>query len=163
MLPLLLSVLLAQDLTDSAGKAIKDAKPTQAEVTSAVSQPAKDLGLVRDQLPLSIQRAAAAPFDAKTAQSCSAIAAEILALDKDLGPDVDAPAERSETKGLAGDFIRGALQLPFSGIVRRISGASRREAAYRRAVAAGMVRRGYLKGRASALNCIADAQPGPRE
>lgn len=159
---LLIALLIADpSLTDRAEKAVQDAKPTTTEVTSAVQQPAKDIGLVKDVVPPPIRKAAEAPYDPSTVPTCRAISDELKDLDKALGPDVDAPAEHSDTKGLAGDFIRGALQIPFSNIVRRLSGASRREEAYRRAVAAGMVRRGFLKGRAGALGCPVNLKGGP--
>lgn len=49
--------------------------------------------------------------------------------------------------------VSGALSLPYRGIIRRVTGADRRERLLRRAILAGMVRRGFLKGAAHAAGC----------
>ena len=130
------------------------AQKSETAVTSAVEQPMRDLSMIRDDVPPAIARAAAAPYGELGGADCAVLRADLAELDKALGPDVDSPAERSDAMaGLAGELVRGAVGLPFRGVVRRISGAEQREAAYRRAVLAGMVRRGYLKGRIAAQSC----------
>lgn len=128
-------------------------------VSAAVEQPMRDLSLIRDQLPAPLQRAAVAPYDPVGVADCAGLVAELAALDAALGADVDAPPGKgSGGQGLAAELIRGVAGLPFRGVVRQVTGASRRDAAYRAGVLAGMVRRGFVKGRTSALGC---APPAP--
>jgi putative hemolysin len=130
------------------------ARQGERDVGDAVQQPMRDLSLIRDMAPPSLTQAAVAPYAAPAAVNCAALRGQLVELDTALGPDVDTPAESSDTmSGLAGDLVRGALGLPFRGIVRRVTGAEQRDAAYRRAVLAGMVRRGYLKGRLAEISC----------
>lgn len=80
-----------------------------------------------------------------------------------LGPDLDAPA----TAGNPGlldrgeDAATGALQrtaegvIPFRGWVRKLSGAERYARHVSAAITAGGVRRGFLRGMASAKACPA--------
>jgi hypothetical protein len=130
------------------------AREGERNVGEAVQQPMRDLSLIRDAVPPSLTEAAVAPYANPAAGDCAALRVRLVELDKALGPDVDTPAESSDAMvGLAGDLVRGAIGLPFRGVVRRVSGAEQRDAALRRAVLAGMVRRGYLKGRLAELSC----------
>lgn len=56
-------------------------------------------------------------------------------------------------RSVVGSFI------PFSGIVREVSGANAKEREFRTAVSAGMVRRAYLKGLGQARGCNNPARP----
>jgi hypothetical protein len=82
-----------------------------------------------------------------------------------LGPDLDAPVSEAN-KGLvergiegAGGAAAGALQrtaegvVPFRGWVRKLTGAERYSKRVAAAIAAGTVRRGFLKGLAAAQKC----------
>jgi hypothetical protein len=82
---------------------------------------------------------------------CSAVLDEISALDLVLGPDLDDADEHEEESdidaaGLLANAIGGIIGLPYSSIVRRLSGAAGRERVLREAIFAGMVRRAFLKG-----------------
>jgi hypothetical protein len=138
------------------------ARHDRSDMSAAVEQPMRDLSLIRDELPPSLSQAAVAAYAAPPANDCPGLRAELTELDKALGPDIDTPAESSDAMaGLAGDLVRGALGLPFRGVVRRVTGAEQRDAAYRRAVLAGMVRRGYLKGRLADRSCSTAPSPPP--
>ncbi len=127
------------------------------DVGRAVGQPFRDLSLIQDKLPEALKRAAEGPYDFSSAVDCAQARQEVSDLDAALGPDLD----ELETKGelsadsLVADLIGGVVKLPFRGILRRVSGAQAREEAMRSAVLAGMVRRGFLKGRLSQLACPA--------
>jgi hypothetical protein len=54
------------------------------------SQPARDLGVAKIEIPAPLQRARDAPYGLKDLESCKAIEAEIAALNEALGPDFDA-------------------------------------------------------------------------
>jgi hypothetical protein len=127
-------------------------------VGRAVGQPFRDLSLIQDKAPEVLKRAAEGPYDLTRIADCPQLRQEIADLDAALGPDLD---ELGTSKGttvdsLAADLIGGVVKLPFRGILRRVSGAQAREEAMRAAVLAGMVRRGFLKGRLSQLACQPD-------
>lgn len=124
-------------------------------VGGAMSQPFKDIGVLRQSVPEVLTKASTTPYAMDEPVDCTAVATEVAALDAALGPDLDAAA--AAKGGLAADValdaLRGALEIPFRGIVRRISGAERRDRARVAAVLAGMVRRGYLKGVGRGARC----------
>lgn len=131
-------------------------------VGGAISQPFRDLGMIRKPIPEALAKATASPYATEIPPDCGAITGEIAALDAVLGPDVDgvkADQANAAEEILIG-ALRGALDLPFRGIVRRISGAEKRDRARVAAVLAGMVRRGYLKGIGLGARCPAVAAAG---
>jgi hypothetical protein len=113
-------------------------------VTGAVQQPFKDLNIVHDKIPPVLSRAATAPYVETQPRDCAAMESELAELDDILGPDLDA------AKSGGGDILSGALrnltELPFRGVVRKLSGAEKREKVRTRAIIAGVARRGFLKG-----------------
>lgn len=130
----------------------------QADVSHSLGQPLRDLSLIREIAPEVLLRAAAAPYSLDGVSDCAGTQAEIQRLDLALGPDLQ-PAAKSEgvsVSGLAADLVSGAIGLPFRGVVRLMTGAQSREAALRAAVLAGMVRRGFLKGRLERMGCAPD-------
>jgi hypothetical protein len=135
--------------------------PAQARdpVGEVVQQPFRDLSLVQEVAPPALAQAAADPY--RRVSECGAVKAELAELDRTLGPDVDTVAIEESGTGLAADLVSGMLDLPFRGLVRRVSGAEKRDAALRHAVASGMVRRGFLKGLAAQLDCRIGVASGP--
>lgn len=119
-------------------------------VGRVATQPIRDLSLVRERAPEVLKRALANPYD-QTESACPTLRGEIAELDAALGPDLQ-PGEIPHANTLAAE-LAGLVSLPFRGVVRRVTGAERRERALRAAVLAGMVRRGFLKGRLSQMNC----------
>jgi hypothetical protein len=113
-------------------------------VAGAVEQPFKDLNLVREQTPPVLEQAAKAPYVEIQPLDCDAVRAELAALDKELGPDFDA-AEHKNDDILAG-ALRSAMGLPFRGVVRKITGAQKRDQKREHAILSGIARRGFLKG-----------------
>jgi hypothetical protein len=136
-----------------------------APVTEAATTPLNDLNLVRAPIPGVLADAQKRPYAAPQDTSCSALAAEVKSLDEVLGPDLDAPAtaanpgliERGVT--LAGNeavsTVRGAAEgvVPYRKWVRKLSGAERYSQDVAAAIAAGTVRRAYLKGQFTARSC----------
>jgi hypothetical protein len=141
----ILFVLLAAGLCGCATPAATGGEAASDPVGEAISQPLRDLSLIRDRLPEAVIRAAAEPYLMPT--DCGAARTELTELDAALGPDVDATAA---TDGLGehivSEAIRSAAGLPFRGAVREITGAARRDRAAARAVLAATARRGFLKG-----------------
>lgn len=150
------SLLLAAALaTGLAGCASTGGRQAANRGGDAVSQPFRDLSLIRDVTPEALTRSAAAPYAADAAVDCAALSTELAALDLALGPDLDTPPTKED--GFVGDAADAALHslfdLPFRGVIRRVSGADQRDKTHARAVLAGMVRRGFLKGLAVARGC----------
>ena len=134
-------------------------------VRGAFEQPILDVSWMRENAPEILVRAAEAPY-ALTSPECGPVLEEVAALDAVLGPDVDALEEEEEDASAEGaallsGAIRGVIGLPYRSIVRRLSGAERRERALREAILAGMVRRAFLKGFANAAHCAAAEAPAP--
>lgn len=131
--------------------------PPQAnlDVGRSLGQPLRDLSLIREIAPDVLLRAAAAPYALESVADCPGTRAEIQRLDVALGPDLEPAAKAGGVSvgGLAADLVGGAVGLPFRGVVRVMTGAQAREAALRTAVLAGMVRRGFLKGRLERMTC----------
>jgi len=125
-------------------------------VGDAIGEPLRDTGWTRENPPEVLSRAAAAPYALPSVPECGALRDEISALDRVLGPDLDAadaPEEQSDidASGLLSGAIGGLVGLPYRSIVRRVSGAAERERTLRDAIFAGMVRRAFLKGVARAV------------
>jgi hypothetical protein len=133
-------------------------------VRDAAATPLSDLNVVRAEIPPVLAAAQKAPYAPPADRSCSAIAADVQALDAALGADLDTP-ERGNNPSLiergAGDALRGAAEgvIPFRGWVRKLTGAERYSREVAAAIAAGTVRRSYLKGLGSAAGCSAPAAP----
>ena len=126
-------------------------------VTKAMGQPFRDLSLIQDKLPEVLKHAAESPYDVTNSVDCPQIRQEISELDAALGPDLDELATKkgSVAGSMVEDLIGGVVKIPFRGILRKVSGAQKRDDALRAATLAGMVRRGFLKGRVSQLACPA--------
>ena len=145
---------------------IASAPPSSAQnLTSAFTQPLRDLNILREERSEVLQRATAAPYAvpatlANGAANCTAIASEILALDIELGFDVDVSRSeetrstmtRLHSEAMASasnaitDSIGDLVGLPYRNVIRRLTGAARRDREMREAVQYGMLRRAFLKG-----------------
>lgn len=142
------------------------AQRDDSTIGGAFTQPLRDLGILRPEPDEALQRAATAPYgDAPTLPNggldCATVAGEIESLNAALGADLDAAAEvdsslMAQARRGAGDAVVDAVGdlvgLPYRGIIRRLSGADRRDREMRDAVQAGMVRRAFLRG-LSAREC----------
>jgi hypothetical protein len=132
----------------------RPAAPADA-VGAAFTQPFRDLSLVRSEPPAQLAAAAAAPY--QPAQGCVDLQGELAVLDSWLGPDVDAPSEAHDAASLAADAVTGVIGLPFRNVVRRLSGAHKRDQKVAAVILGAMIRRGFLRGQARALACAAPA------
>jgi hypothetical protein len=130
-----------------------------ARMEGAMTRPLRDMGIMRRAIPDVLADATVTPYGLQGPVNCGDVAAEIDRLDTALGPDLD--AEHVEPGGAAGEMLfdafQGALDIPFRGLVRRVSGAESRDRARAAAVLAGMVRRAWLKGVAYNAACVAPA------
>jgi hypothetical protein len=136
----------------------------QDAAQSAATQPLQDLNVVRAEIPPVLQAAQKAPYAVPAERSCAALAADVQALDAVLGADLDTPSTTRNPSLIergANDAIRNAAEgvIPFRGWVRRLTGAERYSREVAAAIAAGTVRRAYLKGLAQAGGCEPPASP----
>jgi hypothetical protein len=144
---------------------------TEAKFVVAAATPLTDLNLVRAQIPPALSTALNAPYAVPANLSCPNLAAEVQALDAVLGADLDTPATAANPSliergtGAAGDAVIGAVRrttedvIPFRGWVRKLSGAERYARDVAAAIAAGTIRRAYLKGLGQAASCPVPAAP----
>jgi hypothetical protein len=156
----------ANTTVTSTGQADTDPRMAQAAVA-----PLNDLNLVRAPIPRVLAAAQKAPYASPADVSCAALAADIQALDAALGADLDTPPTAANPSliergtGAAGDAVVGAVRnttegvIPFRGWVRKLTGAERYGQEVAAAIAAGTVRRAYLKGLGQAGGCPAPASP----
>ena len=93
---------------------------------------------------------------------CHGIRREVADLDAVLGDDFDTapPPERELTPTGVAQKVVGFF-IPFRGIIREISGANSHEYQFREAIAAGLMRRAYLKGLGQQMGCPYPARPAP--
>jgi hypothetical protein len=151
-----LSLLVALALTACAG--------TEKSAKDAAATPLSDLNVVRAEIPPVLAAAQKAPYALPADRGCAALGAEIQALDAALGADLDT-TERGHNPSLiergVGDALKNTAEgvIPFRGWVRKLTGAERYSREVAAAIAAGTIRRAYLKGLGSAAGCAAPAAP----
>jgi hypothetical protein len=143
----------------------------QNQLTDATTAPLGDLHLVSAEIPEVLQAALKDPYRVPTDTSCEALVTAVSALNTLLGPDLDnraTPAnpglvERGVTA--VGDAAIGAVRgttqalIPYRKWVRRLSGAEKYSQQVAAAIAAGTIRRSFLKGLGQAGGCPSPASP----
>ncbi|WP_198937899.1 hypothetical protein [Pelomonas sp. KK5] len=172
---LVLASLAGCASTEQEQKPTGQARPgPTAAVSQAAMTPFNDLNLVRAKIPDALLSAKAAPYALPPVAGCDALKAEVVALDAALGADLDTPPSAAnpgliergggELENAAGGALRGAAEglIPFRGWVRKLSGAERESKEVAAAIAAGTVRRAFLKGVGLAQRCEAPAAPRAR-
>lgn len=144
---------------------------TGTEIVGAAASPLNDLNIVHTRIPEILHAAKNAPYARPAELSCAALASEVQQLDDVLGTDLDSKdpgadhglldfGTRSASNAAVG-AVRSASEglLPYRGWVRKLSGAERHSKQVAAAVAAGAIRRAYLKGIGQAMGCEAPAAP----
>lgn len=139
--------------------------------TDAATRPLGDLNLVREEIPDVLRQAQKQPYQLPAEMDCASLVQKVRELDHELGADLDTPATK-DNPGLiergadaAENAAIGALArtadglIPFRGWVRKLSGAERHSRKVQAAIAAGTVRRAFLKGVATTQNCSWRAEP----
>jgi hypothetical protein len=144
---------------------------TNTQITQAATTPFSDLNLVRADIPPVLAAAQKAPYAVPVDRSCPTLANDVRSLDAALGADLDTPATESNpslidrgsnaVSDAAGNALKGAAEsvIPFRGWVRKLSGAERYSREVAAAIAAGTIRRAYLKGLGQAAGCPAPGAP----
>ena len=121
------------------GSAVTQAKNAPSDLANA---PVKALNLKNVKIPDYLKNAND-PYARTFSTSCADIAAEVAQLDEFLGPDWDSPDHYSKVGGKRGNLFDAIL--PYGGLVRFVSGASRHEKKVLQAADYAGVRRSYLK------------------
>lgn len=145
-------------------------KPEASGLSAAATAPLGDLNLVRAKIPPILLAAQKAPYGPPANLGCEGLMAEVRQLDAALPPDLDAPPAadpslgergRAEASGVAVGAVRRTTEglIPFRGWVRKLSGAERQSRLVTGAIAAGQIRRAYLKGLGQAQGCPPPAAP----
>ncbi|MEA3388630.1 hypothetical protein [Sphingobium sp. CCH11-B1] len=121
------------------------------------TQPAKDVGIDKAEIPPILMKAVENPYAPPPSRTCKGLTASIKELNAVLGEDFTVGKEANENRSgkiaeAVGKTVVNSL-IPFRGLVREISGAAPAERRLQAAVTAGIARRGYLRGLASAKSC----------
>lgn len=171
------ALLLAGCATVDKSEATKASDKIEGKTTKAVGEAARtpfsDLNLMRQEIPPVLRAAHKAPYDIPKDPSCDGIAKEVEALDGALGADLDTPATENNPSLIergadalgdsASGAIKGAVEglIPYRSWLRKLTGAERYSREVLAAIAAGTVRRAYLKGIGQAQGCREPAAPKP--
>ena len=140
----------------------EDVTDRTPDVGDVALTPLSDLNLRRDPIPPILLWAQENPYANDGMENCETIRLGIGDLDAVLGDDIDAQTEeekRLSVTGVAQSAV--GMFIPFRGIIREISGANSHEYEFRQAIAAGLMRRAYLKGLGEARGCPYPARPMP--
>jgi len=175
--PLLAFVLAACAAPEASREPASAADASEAQskvgtqITQAATAPLSDLNLVNADIPAVLVAAQKGPYLPPSDQTCAGLAVEVTALDAVLGPDLDTQALPSNPGliergvGAVGKAAIGAVRgtaervVPYRGWVRKLSGAERYSREVAAAIAAGTIRRSFLKGLGHAGGCQAPAAP----
>lgn len=117
------------------------------------------LDLASDPIPPILIQARKSPYALTNTGSCERIGQEMALLNGVLGEDYDTSTARERPAGNAGGVL--AELIPFRGVFREVSGASRKEREFHEAISAGLMRRAYLKGRGEQMGCAYPSRPYP--
>ncbi|MES2174130.1 MAG: hypothetical protein V4523_09335 [Pseudomonadota bacterium] len=149
---------LAQDQAKQAPeKQEKRRDDTLDKAGTIASQPVRDVGLDKDEIPPILLKAMDNPYAPPPSRTCKGLNTSLAELNAVLGEDFTAGAAANENRTgkiaeAVGKTIVNSL-IPFRGLVREISGAAPAQRRLQAAVTAGIARRGYLRGQAAAKGC----------
>lgn len=134
-------------------------------VGEVVSGPFKDLNLMKNDIPPVLVALEGKPYGPPVDGTCLGLAAEVLALDAVLGPDLDAPTRAGQqgSRSAAKALTQASHSLvPYRSWIRKLSGAEKRAERLAAALLTGTARRAFLKGLGAAQGCEPPAAPLPR-
>ncbi|MFZ6846344.1 hypothetical protein [Undibacterium sp. RuTC16W] len=162
---------------DQHAKAVAtDVRPGESrtqQVGSALTAPLSDFNLIQTTIPPVLMDAQNNPYRVSTDDTCASIEMQVVALDAVLGSDLDKHAEGNDPSAMdkgvsaAENASISALRrttegvIPFRGWVRKLTGAERHSEKVLASIAAGTIRRGFLKGVGYAKGCQYPAAPLP--
>lgn len=140
----------AQDSAHSTDAEQPKKDDTVDKAGTIVTQPARDVGVVRTKIPLVLEAAVEEPYGLKGIKTCRQLADAVKELNGVLGEDLTVGREENENRvgrfaEAGGRTIVNSL-IPFRGLVREVTGAGPAQRRLDAAIAAGFARRGFLRG-----------------
>jgi hypothetical protein len=144
---------------------------TQDRIGKAIVSPLGDINLVQDTISPVLTEALKNPYQMPVDNSCAGLTEQVKKLDATLGADLDANVVSTDKsmseKGsvLAQDEAVGSVErtingaIPFRSWIRKFSGAEKHSKEMTAAIAAGIVRRAFLKGVGQEHGCAYPAAP----
>ena len=123
---------------------------TKKTTTYVANAPVKALNLKTVKIPENLKNAGN-PYTATHNTSCADMKAELAELTEFLGPDWDSEEHYSKDGGKKGNLADAVL--PYGGVVRFVSGASRHEKKVLQAADYAGVRRAHLKTMSATKGC----------
>ncbi|TWD19843.1 hypothetical protein FB596_11863 [Sphingobium sp. AEW013] len=152
-----MAALLFWSTSALAQEAEKPKDETFKKAGNIASQPVRDIGLDKDEIPPVLVKAVENPYAPPPSRSCKGLKASLGELNAVLGEDFTVGAKANENRAgkiaeAVGKTIVNSL-IPFRGLVREISGAAPQERRLQAAITAGIARRGYLRGMATSKGC----------
>ncbi len=150
----------AQNSSTNSTAPVESGKPVANTLNKAgeiATQPVRDVGINKREIPDVLQRSADDPYATSTVRTCSQISSAMRKLNEVLGPDYEPSRTTRENRvgklaEAGGKTVVNAF-IPFRGLVREVTGAAPAERRYNAALDAGLVRRGFLRGLAVAKGC----------
>ncbi len=129
-------------------------------VQRIVERPLKDFNIMKAKPKPDLEAVMDDPYSLKGLRTCKQYRTEVAKMTRSLGPDVDAPEAGDKRRGDSrAEFALGAGEtvansfIPGGALIRKISGADKRQKYAQAAVFAGSLRRAYLKGLMLGKNC----------
>lgn len=122
-----------------------------------VTQPARDVGVSKRDIPPALAAAAKDPYSLEGVRTCRQLARAVDELNEILGPDFQPGAKYQENRmaklaQAGGKTVINSI-IPFRSLVREVSGAAPADRRMRAALDAGFARRGYLRGVHATRRC----------
>lgn len=135
----------------------KERNSTTDRATEIVTQPARDVGVSKTEIPAVLEKASDDPYGLTGLKTCKQLSAEIFDLNAALGPDFTADTAYKENRATklaeaGGKTVINSF-IPFRGLVREVSGAASADRRLRAAEQAGFARRGFLRGVYTQRSC----------
>lgn len=163
----LLSAMLLAGAPPALAAAVNPAAPQKdTTVGDVVTSPLSDVNVKKKDIPPLLTKVLEDPYTLEGLKKCGQIADAVEELNGVLGADFDEvdPEDKEQKRrngrmGVAGNVLNSFI--PFRWVIREVSGANKADDAYRVAVYAGAVRRGFLKGYGKAKGCKPPAAPAP--
>ncbi len=155
--PLLFLQYPAITSAQSSGNGSMNKSPSAGDVAET---PLRDINVKKPKIPPVLERAVEAPYTLAGLNSCGRLAGAVGELNSVLGEDFDDAHARGHpfTPGHLAQSLVDSL-IPFSGVIKEVSGAAAEQRRLQAAVLAGFARRGFLKGVGLSRHCPAPARP----
>lgn len=123
---------------------------TRKKAVDIGSQPARDVGMSKREIPPILEKAYGDPYSLKGLKTCVQLAGEVRRLNEALGADYVVGNEYKENRAgklaeAGGKTLINSI-IPFRSLVREITGAAPADRHMNAVVDAGLARRGFLRG-----------------